>query len=41
MRTVMSEMGRAIVGSGVVQGSPAGRAEKAAQEAVASRCWKM
>lgn len=37
VRTVMSEMGRAMMGSGVVQGTPAdGRAEKAAQEAVAS-----
>ncbi|ACA32289.1 cell division protein FtsZ [Histophilus somni] len=37
VRTVMSEMGRAMMGSGVVQGTAAdGRAEKAAQEAVAS-----
>ncbi|OOS01480.1 cell division protein FtsZ [Canicola haemoglobinophilus] len=37
VRTVMSEMGRAMMGSGVCQGTPAdGRAEKAAQEAVAS-----
>lgn len=37
VRTVMSEMGRAMMGSGVVQGEAGdGRAEKAAQEAVAS-----
>ncbi|MGQ0285758.1 cell division protein FtsZ [Pasteurellaceae bacterium 22721_9_1] len=37
VRTVMSEMGRAMMGAGIAQGSPSdGRAEKAAQEAVAS-----
>ena len=37
VRTVMSEMGRAMMGSGVAQGSASdGRAEKAAQDAVAS-----
>lgn len=37
VRTVMSEMGRAMMGAGVVQGEAGdGRAEKAAQEAVAS-----
>ncbi|QLB13359.1 cell division protein FtsZ [Bisgaardia hudsonensis] len=37
VKTVMSEMGRAMMGSGFAQGSPEdGRAEKAAQDAVAS-----
>ncbi|TDQ57986.1 cell division protein FtsZ [Mesocricetibacter intestinalis] len=37
VRTVMSEMGRAMMGAGVAQGSVSdGRAEKAAQDAVAS-----
>lgn len=37
VRTVMSEMGRAMMGTGVAQGTISdGRAEKAAQEAVAS-----
>ncbi len=37
VRTVMSEMGRAMMGSGVAQGAATdGRAEKAAQDAVAS-----
>ena len=37
VRTVMSEMGRAMMGAGVAQGAASdGRAEKAAQEAVAS-----
>ena len=37
VRTVMSEMGRAMMGSGIAQGSASdGRAEKAAQDAVAS-----
>lgn len=37
VRTVMSEMGRAMMGTGIAYGSPAdGRAEKAAQDAVAS-----
>ena len=37
VRTVMSEMGRAMMGAGVAQGAASdGRAEKAAQDAVAS-----
>ncbi|NBI12371.1 cell division protein FtsZ [[Haemophilus] felis] len=37
VRTVMSEMGRAMMGTGIAYGTPAdGRAEKAAQEAIAS-----
>ncbi|MCK3657646.1 cell division protein FtsZ [Pasteurellaceae bacterium Pebbles2] len=37
VRTVMSEMGRAMMGSGIAKGAAAdGRAEKAAQDAVAS-----
>ncbi|PJG83006.1 cell division protein FtsZ [Caviibacterium pharyngocola] len=37
VRTVMSEMGRAMMGSGIAEGSAGdGRAEKAAQDAVAS-----
>lgn len=37
VRTVMSEMGRAMMGTGIAYGTPSdGRAEKAAQEAIAS-----